>query len=81
MMKETLADPIDRASEEQQRQLDVQLQAARDKAAKEPKLAYIGKCYNCDEPLGGELRFCDSFCVEDYERIKRANSPAFRRLG
>lgn len=80
MLKETLADPIDRAAEEQTRTLEMQLQAAKDRAAAEPKLVYTGKCYNCEEPLKDELRFCDSYCVEDYEKMQRAKSPAFRRL-
>lgn len=80
MIKETFADPIDRASAEQQALLDTQLRVAKEKAAAEPKLAYKGKCYNCEDPLKEPLRFCDGYCVEDYEKLQRAKSPAFRRL-
>ncbi|WP_443699663.1 hypothetical protein [Pseudomonas sp.] len=80
MMKETFADPIDRASAEQEALLQAQLKAARDTAARAPKLLYTGKCYNCQEPLDDPDRFCDKYCTEDYEKLQRAKSPAYRRL-
>lgn len=80
MIKETFADPIDRASAEQEALLDAQLKAARNLAAAQPKLSYIGKCYNCDEPLADPERFCDKDCTQDFEKLQRAKSPAYRRL-
>lgn len=31
------------------------------------------RCHNCAEELGdSELRFCDRYCLEDFEKRKRA---------
>lgn len=35
-------------------------------------LPSVGQCYACGEPVGGSLRFCDTDCREDWERIEAA---------
>lgn len=68
-MLENYADPIDRASVEQERTLQENLRAA---LLKPPApMPLIGQCYNCDEPLEG-MRFCDADCRDDY--VKRTKS-------
>lgn len=62
---EHIADPVDRASHEEQIALDAAIRAAREK--KVPQLKAIGRCYNCDEELEGDQRFCDGDCRDDYD--------------
>lgn len=75
-MIETYADPLDRAVLEQERELQLRLQEAKDK----PRwtLTAIGSCYNCDEPLGPGAQFCDADCRHDYEGRKRAREQRIR---
>lgn len=40
-------------------------------------LKAIGECHNCREPLAGDKRFCDRYCVEDWEQ----RQEALRRKG
>jgi len=40
------------------------LRAARETA----RLKYTGKCFYCETPLGGALRFCDADCRDSYDR-------------
>ena len=70
-MNENYADPVDRAVVEQERLLEEQLRLARKPVE---TLAYIGSCHNCHEPLAEPLRFCDSDCRDDHEKIKRSRS-------
>lgn len=37
----------------------------------EPKLAPKGTCYYCKGTVEGKQLFCDMFCLEDYELLKR----------
>lgn len=62
---EHLADAVDRAALEAERDIAQALERAKAGAAK--PLPYIGRCYNCSEPLPDQLRFCDEFCREDYD--------------
>ncbi len=64
-MMERFADPLDTASEQEQRTLDHLIQKALD--TKKSNLRPVGACYNCDEPLGQGLLFCDHHCRDDYE--------------
>lgn len=68
-MTENYADPVDRASVEEQRALEVAINAARNQQVKQ--LPSIGACYNCDETLQPGHRFCDADCRDDYEKRNR----------
>jgi RNA polymerase-binding transcription factor DksA len=62
------ADPVDRASHEEQLALDAAIKTALNK--REPALKAVGTCYNCGEVFGDDeqsLRFCDEDCRDDYE--------------
>lgn len=67
---ENYADPVDRASVEQQRLLEENIRAAKATAA--PPLPAKGFCYNCDEPLSEGERFCDKDCRDDHEQRLRS---------
>ena len=46
------------------------LKLAKEKQEAEAKrlvLPAIGRCYNCDEPLHGDSRWCDTDCKADWE--------------
>lgn len=64
MIHENYADPVDRATIEQERLLEDNLRQAR--ASKALVLPDTGHCYNCDDTLVSG-RFCDSDCRDDYE--------------
>lgn len=63
---ENYADPVDRASVEEQRNLERAIEAARSREVR--ILAFTGRCYNCDERLGPGHRFCDADCRDDFEK-------------
>jgi hypothetical protein len=63
-----MADHADNADDfiEQQKQM----QLAKINTA--PEFPPIGICYNCDAPVGPEMRYCDKDCAEDHAHfIKR----------
>lgn len=66
---EHYADPVDRASVEEQRSLEVAIHAARNQTVR--TLPAVGSCYNCDESLEPGHRFCDADCRDDYEKRSR----------
>lgn len=74
---EHYADPLDRATVEQDRLLEEQLRAAR--ANQEKPLPFTGQCHNCEEGLEDPKRFCDADCRDDYEQRIRFNKPVPRR--
>ena len=76
---EQYADPMDRATVESERLLEEQLRVAR--LAAPPALPAIGRCHNCDESLEAGHRFCDEYCRDDYEKLKRSRAqlPTNRR--
>ena len=39
-----------------------------------PVLQAIGQCYNCQDAVPYDLRFCDSFCRDDYAQRKAAEA-------
>ena len=39
-----------------------------------PVLLAIGKCHNCHDEVPYDLRFCDSFCRDDYALRKASES-------
>lgn len=68
-----MVDIYDRASEREDNDRELAIQAALDRIAA-AKLAPKGACYNCDEPLAPGLTFCDADCSADHElrlRMKR----------
>lgn len=71
-MTETLADPVDRASLEEQRNLELTIKAAL--SAKPKALPYTGLCYNCSESMAPGNRFCDTDCRDDYEKRESSRS-------
>lgn len=71
-MDERFSDPLDAASQEIDKQMNIGLAKIR---AFKP-LQSDGKCKNCNDDIDGSLLFCDSDCRDDYEFInnrKRAN--------
>ncbi len=36
-----------------------------------------GSCHNCDEPLAHGIRFCDSWCRDDWQ--KREDKKLYRK--
>lgn len=71
-MNDNYADPVDRAVAEQEIILQEQLRVARQ--APIQRLAFIGACHNCHEPLTDQHRFCDVDCRDDFEKIQRSRS-------
>ena len=64
------ADDLELASYLEQQRLDRAIATAR--ASKQVALPATGKCHNCDEVVETGIRFCDSFCRDDYEhRVNR----------
>lgn len=55
-------DIIDRA----QKRIDIQLEEALQH--REPELTAKGQCYNCNEPLPHNKKFCDADCRDDWEK-------------
>lgn len=74
---EHYADPLDRATVEQERLLEEQLRVARETLPKD--LPFTGECHNCSEPLPLQTRFCDSDCRDDYEKRTRPAQGVPRR--
>jgi len=69
---EHYADPLDRATVEQERLLEEQLRVARENKPK--VIPFIGECHNCNEALPPQTRFCDTDCRDDFEKIQRSRS-------
>lgn len=63
-----MADQFDRAQEIEQRDRDINISEA---LKKQKVIAPTGLCLFCDEPIAPtatNLRFCDSFCRDDYDK-------------
>lgn len=58
-----MADEVDRANDLAQVLLDATIQGTM---RLEPKYPPTGRCYNCDEPLTSEHRWCDALCMSDF---------------
>lgn len=65
-----MADDIDVAQEQQQRLHDARIQDARARAG-QLEVKATGYCLSCGEPLAAGLRFCDTDCRDDYQKINR----------
>lgn len=63
------ADPIDRSSHFQEEMLQHQINNIR---TRKRELTPNGTCYYCYEKVDNQRLFCDEFCSEDYEKLKRA---------
>jgi hypothetical protein len=63
-----VSDEIDRANERAQELLDESL-AKRRESGPPP----CGACYFCHEPLAPGLRWCDTDCRKDWERLEAVN--------
>lgn len=61
-----MADLIDGASEVAAQFLQSSLTTKRPEGP-----APCGFCYNCNEPLAAGLRWCDTDCRDDYEKIEK----------
>ena len=64
-----MSDIIDLGCEREPRDRELALELARRNAP--PPLAATGFCHNCDDPVVGELHFCDRDCRDDLERRQR----------
>lgn len=62
-----MADIADRAAEQNELMLEIQLANAK---VHEAGLRLIGKCHYCEEPLKNQT-FCDADCRDDYEKYVR----------
>jgi len=70
-MNEVISDPLDVASQQEQKQNEMSIkyvQANANKLEVEP----IGSCLYCGEEFkdGSELRWCDKFCLSLWEKQK-----------
>ena len=59
-----MSDEIDMASDKEQAMRDA---AIKNASMFKSKLKPCGKCLNCGEEVGSELRFCDADCRDDFE--------------
>ncbi|WP_433692093.1 hypothetical protein [Herbaspirillum seropedicae] len=48
-------------------------------ARRAPTLEPDCRCHFCDEPIAGELLFCDVDCRDDYQKMDSARLRAGRR--
>lgn len=60
-----MADDIDRASEQEAKQRDAAINNAR---ASTKYIAATGYCLECGAKVGAEMRWCDNFCRDDWQR-------------
>jgi hypothetical protein len=60
-----MADVIDQGNERAEQFLAHALGQASCKAKALPP---IGSCYNCECPLDGDKKFCDTDCRDDYQQ-------------
>lgn len=58
-------DLIDRAAAHADAMREAAIVSARRGA---PSLPARGECFNCEAPLANGLRFCDTYCMEDWQR-------------
>jgi len=63
-----MTDVIDQANDRAELLLSAALYRV---AIATPALAANGRCFNCGNPLGQGLRFCDTDCRDDYDHRHR----------
>jgi len=66
-----MSDEIDRASEQEMAQREA---AIRNASVFQSRLRPCGKCLNCGDEIGSDLRWCNSDCRSDFER--RCEEPS-----
>lgn len=59
-----MTDILDRASQQEELARDACIAAVRNKAK---VLTPKGECFNCLDPLGDGLLFCDEYCRDDWQ--------------
>lgn len=64
-------DIYDQATEREERDREIAIKLA---TASRPSLPFTGCCHNCNAPTAPAVRFCDSDCLADYEKRKRAEA-------
>ena len=68
-----MVDSVDKMLDDQ----EVHLQAAITTAANAKPRGPVpnGKCFNCDEPVGEGVRYCDADCRDDH--LRRLNNRKY----
>lgn len=66
-----MADEIDKAADHEMAMREA---AIRNASVSVSVLKACGKCLNCRDELPADLRFCNKFCRDDFER--RNEEPA-----
>lgn len=65
------SDPLDQATANEEAFTQASIEAAR--KGKSKRLAFIGRCHNCDDPVDDPHRFCPGGeCLEDWEKRQAA---------
>ena len=64
-----MADEADMTADRDELEAPMRLAASRKPVGPPP----TGKCHWCDEPVGVGMRYCDSECRDDHERMLRVN--------
>ena len=59
-------DIADQAEDRYENWLEGNIQKVRER----PSLKPCGHCYNCNEPVSGQMIFCDVDCRDDYDKRK-----------
>ncbi|WP_044527942.1 hypothetical protein [Herbaspirillum sp. B65] len=70
-----MSDYADHADNKIYRTIAAGLAAAR----RAPELQADCRCHFCDEPVAGELLFCDVDCRDDYQKMESAHRRAGTR--
>lgn len=60
-----MADIIDRANDEVERQLENKIKSIRNES---PSAKYVGYCLTCGEELSPPRRWCDKDCCDEFNR-------------
>ncbi len=63
-----MTDIIDAGCDREEKDRDLAMAIARSWVDPTPPR---GCCYNCDEPVAGDSRFCDADCQQDWQRRNR----------
>lgn len=66
-----MPDEIDNANDHAEKTLAAAIAHQRNQVDTMPP---CGKCYNCGDPVGDAIKYCDRDCATDHEyRLKRNN--------
>jgi hypothetical protein len=72
-----MANEADQASEIEELFLSVSLANSRNQSVDSPKAK--GACLNCEDKLAPPLRWCDSDCRDDWQRLENSKRHASGR--